>query len=163
MHRTRILALMTHATDFTTLIPELRQWNDGRGIAPDDWIGCVGTYELAIGYSLIFWPSFVVFESYVFRDGFLESSVRGFEQATNGNRAAVEAVMNHLHIADIHCNIADVDEGQLRFLGRALKGIYEVKLRSDFPDRRFIVSFNDDPGLVATDYELTFWQERPPS
>ena len=68
---------MTQPADFTALIPELQRWNEGRGIAPDDWIGCVGNYELAIGYSLIFWPSFVVFDGYVFRRGFLESSVRG--------------------------------------------------------------------------------------
>lgn len=145
------------ADDFAALIPELPNWNDGAGIEPQAWIECVGNYELATGYSLIFWPSFVRFENYVLRDGFSVESLRGFEDMTKGNRVAVEAVMNHVHIADIHCNV-EPKEAQLRYLGRVLKEIHEVKLRSDFPDLRFEVSFNDEPGLILDEYELTFWQ-----
>ena len=145
--------------DFRALIPELPQWNNGAGIHPQAWIECVGNYELATGYSLIFWPKFVQFSGYVLRDGFSEESLRGFEKATDCDRVAVEAVMNHLHIADVHCNV-EPTEGQLRYLGRVLKDIYEVKLSRDFPDLRFSVSFNDEPGLDPVDYELTFWQLR---
>ncbi|WP_294174376.1 hypothetical protein [uncultured Sphingomonas sp.] len=65
--------------------------------------------------------------------------------------------MNHPHIADIHCDV-EPSEGQLRYLGRMLKEIHEVKLSRDFPHVRFAVSFNDEPGLNSIDYELTFWQ-----
>ena len=156
-------------TDFTALIPELPQWNDGAGIDAESWIGCVGNFELATGYSLIFWPGFVRFEGYVLREGFGEGGLgeeglRGFEQQPSPNdapietvRASVEAVMNHVHIADIHCNVQPT-EAQLRYLGRVLKDIHEVKLRRDFPDLRFVVSFNDEPNLDLIDYQLTFWQ-----
>jgi len=150
---------MTKTTDPAALIPELPAWNEGRGITPGDWISCVGSYELAIGYSLIFWPEFVEFNDYIMRAGFEESSLRGFEEMTKGNRRAVEAVMNHVHIADIHANVDEYKIEQLRYLGRTLKSIYIVKLRSDFPERRFKVVFNDEPELEPTDYELTFWQE----
>lgn len=150
---------MVGTTDFAALIPELPEWNEGRGIAPGDWISCVGTYELNVGYSLIFWPKFVEFEDYVLRDGFEESSLRGFENMTKGNRGAVEAVMNHTHIADIHANVECYNAAQLRYLGRTLKDIYTSKLHGEFPERRFNVAFNDQPGLEAADYELTFWQE----
>ncbi|MDF2994508.1 MAG: hypothetical protein K0R27_145 [Xanthobacteraceae bacterium] len=149
---------MTQPTDFALLIPEIREWNQGRGIGPDGWIGCVGTYELAIGYSLIFWPEFVEFEGYAFRSGFSESSLRGFEQQTGGDKVAVEAVMNHIHMVDVHVNVSEYNIEQLRYLVRTLKSIYEVKLRSDFPNRRFVVAFNDKPTLDPIDYELTFWQ-----
>jgi len=144
--------------DLTALIPELGDWNEGRGISPDDWIGCVGNYELAVGYSLIFWPRFIQSGGYVLREGFSTDSLRGFERATKRNRIAVEAVMNHIHIADIHCNEMDPTEAQLRYLGRILKEIHETKLKQDFPDLRFEVSFNDEPGLDPIDYELSFWQ-----
>lgn len=144
---------------FNELIAELSAWNNGDGIDPRDWIGCVGNYELAIGYSLIFWPRFVCFGDYVFRDGsFSAASVQGFEEATNGDRRAVEAVVNHVHIADIHCNVDDPGEAQLRYLGRVLRDIYATKLKADFPDRAFEVVFNDESGLDPEDYELTFWQ-----
>lgn len=144
--------------EFKALIPELAAWNNGEGIEPRAWIECIGNYELAAGYSLIFWPRFIRLEGYVLREGFAEISLRGFERA--GHRTqAIEAVMNHIHISDIHCNVPDPNEAQLRYLGRTLREIHEVKLRSDFPDLRFEVVFNDEPGLDLIDYELTFFQQ----
>lgn len=150
---------MVETTNFAALIPELSDWNEGRGIAPDDWISCVGNYELAVGYSLIFWPNFTEFETYILRADFEESSLRGFEKMTKGNRVAVEAVMNHVHIADIHPNVTCSSDEQLRYLGRTPKNIYILKLHAEFPGRRFNVTFNDEPGLEAIDYELTFFQK----
>jgi len=113
--------------------------------------------SLATGYSLIFWPRFVRFERYVLRDGFSVESLRGFEDMTKGNRVAVEAVINHVHIAGIHCNV-EPSEAQLRYLGRTLKDIWEAKLQHDFPDLRFQVEFNDEPNVDLDDYEVTCWQ-----
>lgn len=143
--------------DLAELVPELASWNDGAGIDPESWIGCVGNYELAIGYSLIFWPSFVRFDGYVLREGFSTESLKGFEKATACDRVSVEAVMNHVHIADIHRN-GEATEHQLRYLGRVMRDIHEAKLGLDFPELRFAVSFNDEAGLDPIDYELTFWQ-----
>ena len=47
---------MTDESNFQGLIAELPEWNNGSGIAPEAWIECMGSYELAIGYSLVFWP-----------------------------------------------------------------------------------------------------------
>ena len=148
---------MEEQPDFAALIPELSDWSDGNGIDPLGWIECVGNYELATGYSMIFGPRFARFERYVLRQGFSERSLRGFERRTRSDRRSVEAVMNHVHIADIHCNVSST-EAQLRYLGRVLKDVHEAKLGRDFPDLRFCVGFNDEPGLDLTDYELTFWQ-----
>lgn len=146
-------------TDFDALIPGLRDWNDGAGIDPRGWAECIGNYPLAIGYSLIFWPRFVRFEKYVLREGFSESSLRGFEAHTGVHRTSVEWVMNHVHMTDIHLNAEEEpNEAQLRYLGRILKEIHEVKLRSDFPDLRFEVEFNDEPGLDPVDYQMSFYQ-----
>ncbi|GAA0323582.1 hypothetical protein GCM10009087_37350 [Sphingomonas oligophenolica] len=149
---------MKQNDDFISMIPELPAWNNGAGIAPEEWIACVGNYQLAVGYSLIFWPRFVLFEGYLLREGFSEESLRGFEEVTNGNRVAVEAVMNHVHMIDIHCNDVEANEAQLRYLGRLLKDIYTLKLKADFPGLNVTVAFNDEPGLDLLDYELVFFQ-----
>ena len=65
-------------TDFNKLIPEMRDWNNGAGIDVRSWIGCSGSFELAIGYSTIFWPEFVEIERYVLRAGFSLDSLRRF-------------------------------------------------------------------------------------
>jgi hypothetical protein len=145
-------------TNFDELIPELPRWNNGAGIDAEGWISCMGNYELAIGYSLIFWPRFVRFENCVLRDGFSEGSLRGFEAQPGITRASVEWVMNHEHMADIHCNETDVSETQLRYLGRLITEIHKVKLLAEFPDLRFVVEFNDEPGLDPVDYQMSFWQ-----
>jgi len=144
--------------DFNELIPELRLWNEGKGISADDWIGCAGNYPLAVGYSLVFWPRFVRFEDYVLREGFSKGALRGFEQQAGSSRSSVEWVMNHVHPIDIHYSDESVSEAQLRYLGRVLKEIHEVKLRAVFPDLRFTVEFNDEPGLDLVDYQMSFWQ-----
>ncbi|HSA77298.1 MAG TPA: hypothetical protein VLG72_00365 [Nitrospirota bacterium] len=45
-------------SDFNKLIPELSDWNNGKGIDVVSWIGCVGDFQKAIGYSVMFWPHF---------------------------------------------------------------------------------------------------------
>jgi len=142
------------------LIPELPTWNNGAGIDAESWIGCVGNYELATGYSLIFWPRFVEFDRYVLREAcFSEENVRDWERATNNDRRAIEAVINHVHLLDIHCDSpAEPTEAQLRYLGRVLRETHEAKLKQDYPARSFEVVFIDEPDLDLVDYEVTFWQ-----
>jgi len=145
--------------DVNALIPELKDWNNGEGIDAEAWIGCMGNAELAIGYSLIFWPKFVRFKNYIIRAGLSNLDyIDGWEQRCKGDRGATESVVNHLHIVDIHSYGKNGTEAQIRYLGRTLKHIHEVKLRSEFPDLKFEVYFNDEPGLDIMDYQLTFWQ-----
>ena len=139
------------------LIVGLDDWSPGP-LTPEDWVGMMGNYDLAVGYSFLFWPSFVRFESYVLRQGFSEDALRGFEHPTRGDRASVEWVMNHVHIVDIHCNEAAPNEAQIRHLGRVLKAIHEVKLKADFPELSFVVDFNDEPGLDPIEYQFSFVQ-----
>jgi hypothetical protein len=149
---------MRDTPDFNSLIPELPAWNDGKGVSASDWIAMMGNFELAVGYSLIFWPRFVAYEGYVFRAGaFTPETVRGFETAIGGDRAKVECVINHLHIAGIHSNVT-ASEAQVHYLMGIMKQIWALKLKVDFPDRRFIISAIEEPGLDLLDYEITFWQ-----
>jgi hypothetical protein len=144
------------------LIAELPRWNDGDGVEARDWIGMTGRYDLAVGYSLVFWPRFLQFEGYVLREEvFDEPNLRSWERAHPGKPQDIEAILNHLHITDLHRNDDTLTEAQARYLGRTLKTIWETKLKLDFPDRAFIVDFDDEPDLDLIDYEITFWQAAP--
>src|SRR2546425_13358364 len=101
------------------MLSELAEWNNGKGIDLDSWVACSGNFRLAVGYSTIFWPRFVLFEDYIFREGFTIESVRGFEAQCKGHKRSVEAVLNHLHIADIH-GCEDITEQRVVYLGRIL-------------------------------------------
>ncbi|NOU23151.1 MAG: hypothetical protein HOO93_15465 [Methyloglobulus sp.] len=141
---------------------ELSAWNNGTGIDLELWIGCEGTFSLAVGYSTVFWPEFVEFESYILSLGFSETSLREFESQQGSTRKSVEWVMNHLHIADIqYYGCKDISKDKIIPLGNVLKQIYEAKLKWQFPDRPCIVEFyvpkNEDE---LTDYQISFWQKQ---
>ena len=141
------------------LVAESREWNKGRGITLESWIGYVGNFEHAIGYGELFWPEFTEYDGCVLFAGFSEKSYRGFMQQTGGNRQAVEAVMNHRHILDLFCGPAlQPTREQLVYLGRLLKEMWTAKLQRDFPGRRIAISFPDEP-CDDLDYEITFFQE----
>ena len=153
------MTLSNRNQEASALIAELPQWNDGKGIDAEGWIGCTGNTELAIGYSLVFWPEFARYKDYVVRAGCDTASyLDEWERQCEGDKAAVEKVVNHLHIADLHAYGTIVTEAQARYLGRLLKEIHEIKLRADFPELTFEVYFNDEPSNAVEDYQLTFWQ-----
>lgn len=141
---------------------DLAAWNDGKGIDLETWVGCMGSFSLAVGYASIFWPEFVEFEGYVLRKNFREESLREFEKMNGPDRAATESVMNHLHIVDIqHLGCADISRDKLQTLGNVLKEIYLMKLCCEFPERNFSVEFYipEDQELLI-DYQISFWTQR---
>jgi hypothetical protein len=145
-----------------SMVAELSAWNDGDGIDLESWVQYAGNFKLFVGYSAFFWPRFTLFEDYILREGFSMQTLRGFERDQAGNKASIESVMNHQHIADIHGNDHEgVSEDKIVFLGKVLKEIYEAKLRSQFPDRPCVVKFyepEDRTNLV--EYQLSFWQKK---
>ena len=140
---------------------ELAAWNNGQGIDLESWVGCLGNFSLAVGYLSIFCPEFVEFEGYILRKGFSEDSLRGFESSCGGDRKSIEAVMNHLHIADIqHYGCEDLSKDKVILLGSKLKEIYEARLQWQFPDKPCTVSFYEpDHAEELAAYEITFWQK----
>lgn len=139
---------------------ELAAWNNGAGIDLQTWIECLGTFSLATGYSTIFWPKFVEFEGYLLKDGFSIDALRGFERQQGSTRKSIEWVMNHFHLADLHCGATDLSKDKIVQLGTVLKEIYELKLRDRFANRPCTVEFYipDDPEVLG-DYQLSFWQK----
>lgn len=61
-------------TDFARLIPELPDWNDGRGIDRDSWLSGIGRFDHAVAYVTLFWPAFTLHDDCVlFADFRLQS------------------------------------------------------------------------------------------
>ncbi len=142
--------------------PELARWNGGRGISLEDWIGCMGNVDLAVGYCTVFWPKFEIVGKYILTEGWTSEAVEGFEDGPNSTPQSVEWVMNHLHIVDIHCdNGVPATIDHLVRLGTVLKEIYEAKLSWQFPDRPCEVEFYipDDPENLV-EYQISFWQKK---
>ena len=140
------------------LIPDLRKWNDGRGISVEDWVQLVGNFEHAIAYSTLFWPEFQLHDGCVFFAGLDEANYQKWLKTTNGNKTSVQAVMNHRHILDLFPYAEpEPTQEQIIFLGRKLKDMWQTKLNRDFPDQQITVSFPEEPEGDLLSYEITFF------
>ena len=142
------------------IIEETWPWNNGNGIDVDAWISNEGNYNLALGYSTIFWPEFVKVKGYILYKGVQEKNILAFEQGEGSTKKSVECVLNHIHIEDLHNHENDkATSEKLIRLGGLLKEIYEAKLAWQFPDSPCEVSFFiPENQEELCDYVLTFWQ-----
>jgi hypothetical protein len=150
---------MPDDTDYSKLIPELLEWNNGAGIDVDSWLGIEGDFQLAIAFSRLFWPAFAEHDGCVLFAGFSPTVYQDFLAACDDDRAGVEAVMNHQHLLDLFCHAsATATAAQLIYLGKVLRDIVKVKLAHDFPQRVFEVEFDEGPFDDLYEYQVTFWQ-----
>ena len=110
----------------------------------------------------ILWPDFGIHDNCVFRrqmDPAGEATYRDWMAQTGGDRQRVEAVMNHLHIADLIGGVVESPSHEVVLaLGRWLRELWTAKLFRDFPDRNFLVSFPEDYSADVMEYEITFYQ-----
>ena len=146
--------------DFTQLIPELNEWNNDKGIAVESWIGCVGDFQKAIGYSTLFWPDFVEVEGCIVREGVSRENVIEWTEKHIDNPCRAEETINHLHLDSLHHKgCEDISSERLSYLGRILKDIYACKLKRDFPNKTFVVKFYEPADKQDfANYILTFYQ-----
>ncbi|MPY67366.1 hypothetical protein F8S09_11815 [Deinococcus sp. SDU3-2] len=86
------------------VVPDLKSWNEGKGIEPEDWLAMLGSVPQALMYSVLFWPTFVEHQGCLLREGFSPQLFQEWLTRTNGDRTAVELVMNHRHITDFFPN-----------------------------------------------------------
>lgn len=141
---------------------DLHAWNDGDGISLDMWIENEGNFKLSVGYCTMFWPQFELVGKYVLVAGIAAEVIADWETHPEHTERALEAVVNHLYLADFHMHdekglSADI----LLFLGNTLREVNEAKLQWQFPDRSFSVVFIIPEDLENfQDYQITFWQKK---
>jgi hypothetical protein len=141
-----------------SMIQELNSWNNGSGVDLETWVNAMGNHSLAIGYTSIFWPEFVVFEGFILNKNFNVKSFRSFDSSQN--RLSTEWVMNHIHLAHIHSG-NDMTKDKLVYLGNTLKEIYEVKLSWQFPESPCTVEFYIPEDIDdLSEYQISFWQNK---
>ena len=145
--------------DFNALIPEMKDWNNGKGIDIDSWIQCMANHKILVGCARILWPSFVEHDGCILMgDSVDESNYQAFLKSANGNKRTVEATMNHQHLLHLFASERPTRELVL-YVGRLMKQIWQVKLAHDFPGRKITVFFPQEDDLELLDYEITFFQE----
>jgi hypothetical protein len=149
--------------DFNELIPELSQWNSGKGIHISDWINCIGNFEAAIGYGSLFWPEFIEHDGCILLAASFEpENYRSWMKQLHGDRTAVERALNHRHLGDFFPNAPAKSMQQKFYMARLLKEIWECKLARDFPGQTIVVELIDceERGEEWQDCQITIYCKR---
>ena len=142
----------------TDLVPETRAWRNGEDVTLQEWIHAVGSFDHMIAYAELFWPDFVEHDGCILRRSG-EASYQGFMEQTGCDKEAVEAVINHVHVIElVYQPDSPPTDDQLVYLGRMLKEMVKAKLAKEFPDRQFVVGFEEE-GDSVYDYVVTFHQK----
>lgn len=137
--------------EWFALIPELKAWNNGRGIDHETWVVIEGRIELALAYSSIFWPEFILFKDCIFRGEMSEKIFDDWYKNCKGNLMSIEATVNHWHLEDTFKD--NVSKEQYLYLGKVLKSMWKANLITRFPDRQITIDFDED------NYIITIYQE----
>ncbi len=147
----------TETPNFNQLIPEMNDWNNGKGIDIDSWIQCMANHKILVGCARILWPDFIEREGCIFlrRD---EGSYGEWLKRAKENRKIAEGTANHIHVLHLFATEPPTRE-LLLYVGRLLKEIWQIKLNHDYPSRKIKVFFPEEGDLELIDYELTFFQE----
>ena len=112
--------------------------------------------EIAIAFTKLFWPDFVEHEGGIFLSEALNSQIYEQWKIELGNDvAAIEQVMNHQHIDDILPGAQNASTENLLYLGQALAQMWESRLKSLYPQRRFQVKCDREENTVV----VKFFQE----
>lgn len=163
--------------DYEKMIPELKDWDLNYQSADsakkilgheltmppiDYWTSANARFDHFVLYARMIWPEFIEHDDCVFfADGFSPESYQEWRKQLD--KARTEAILNHRHITDEFINSAFKPNLEIiLYIGRYLKEVWTEKLKRDFPSRRFIVSFPEEPhspgDLVS--YEISFFQDR---
>lgn len=137
------------------LLPELRKWNGGAGISPEDWIYLEGRADHALGFCSFFWPELVAFEGYVLRAPLDVDRLRRWE-AAGVSRQQVEIAMNALLFDDMFPDDetdAVLKSAQLTRLAEIMSDMLAAKLKLGFPELTFTTAV-----LQEDDFGLSFYQ-----
>ena len=71
--------------------------------------------------------------------------------------------MNHGHIVDLLAGyVSSPDRDLVLQVGRLLRDTWTTKLKRDFPDRSFVVCFDELHSEDLVDYQITFFQTAEP-
>ena len=108
--------------------------------------------------SNLFLPKFISHEDSIFWEArFDESSYSNWKQQFGSDRGKLERMLNHVHLYDLFDQCQDdVSDDLFLSLAERMKLCWEMKLKLEFPDRKFIVelsSGDEDYGPTLVFYQ----------
>ncbi|HEX3539878.1 MAG TPA: hypothetical protein VHT75_05480 [Acidimicrobiales bacterium] len=145
------------------LLPTLREmratWS-GPEITLRSFINIKGSMELGYAFAATFWPDLIEMHEGIFiAEQYNDGTYRRWFDAFDGDLTKVEAMLNHLHVADLFMNGPSDDDVPVEVYRRfadVLAGCWRAAAQEQFPRRRIQVYSWDDVG----DFQVTMSVDR---
>jgi hypothetical protein len=147
--------------NYRRLIPDLESYFQDHPVDLEAWLSSFGRFDHSLAYAALFWPEFTEVDGCVLLGSRVPETYTEWKARHSNNPSGIEAVLNHRHVFDVFLYSSEQPSRELvRHFGLLLKDMWTTKLRRDFPDREFIVSFPEDFDLEMDDPEITFYTKR---
>jgi hypothetical protein len=144
--------------DYSQLLPEQLQPFASQGPwAINVWLDNIGRYDAAAAYASLFWPAFTEVDGCVLLGPAVPKYYNEWKAKFGQETWKIESVLNHRHILDLFPMDRDPSKELILHLGNVMKEMWTEKLRRDFPDRKFVVSFPEDFNFGIDNPEITFY------
>lgn len=139
---------------FATDRTDLDYWADNPSASLEQYAQEKLNPELLLGFMSLLWPDLVLHEDRVFlARSFAAETVaqwKATEAFERGGMAAIQAVMNHVHVGDFLCPVGhQISDDNLGFVARVIAGAWKARLESAFPERRFLVEVRHDEVWIS--------------
>lgn len=139
---------------FATDLTDLDYWADNPSASLEQYAQEKLNPELLLGLMSLLWPDLVIHEDRVFlaRSFAVETVAqwKATEVFERGGMAAIQAVMNHVHVGDFFYRVGhQLSDDNLGFVARVLAGAWKARLESEFSERRFLVAVRDDEVWIS--------------
>lgn len=136
-------------------LPDAAAWRSGFGgsVGLFDFVARHVSLTAALAFGEVLWPAFVVERGCVLlKERYEPSALDQWWAQLAGDVAALEAVVNHVHVWDLFDQDAvDGLEGACSEMAELIAATWRCALAEAFPDRSFsVVVDNDDYGPTVT-------------
>lgn len=123
-----------------------------------DYLFAVTDVEIAIAFTKLFWPNFVEQDGGIFLAEVFEIELYEQLKAELGEEdiTAIERALNQQHIDEMLPGAEKVGAENVLYLGQAIAQMWDSRLKSLYPQRRFQVECKPNEFAVS----VTFYQIR---
>jgi hypothetical protein len=137
LHRVEETTLAIDRVDPMSL-STIKEWNDSFGGDLDVWsyVRYRDDFAFALALSHVLWPTFVEIQGCILLESsYSKADFRRLWSSVGGNRSAVEALLNEVHLYDIFPGFEDSDDKLLEDFGHVMVRMWRCALSEQFPGR----------------------------
>jgi hypothetical protein len=129
-------------------------WGEHMEDSLADYVQAMANPEMLLGFAELMSPATEIHEGRVFLAGhFSEETFEKWKKTAtyrHGGLAAVQAVMNHVHMSDFFYRLAErVSIDNFVYVAGALGAAWKGSLEEAYPDRQFVLKIDGDEVWIS--------------